>query len=226
VITQATFRLHPLPLHTRTLTLRAADPDGAQQLMLAIQDSQLAHVALQARLTAGDHAEIDILFEGTPAGLAAQEGAWRELAGDAPVSSGPRGVWDARQELWSHDTAADVDAALAKLSVLPADLAGTIGIIAEAAATFGVGWSAVLQATGLGLVRLDGVPPSIHATLRELRSGVERRDGSLVVLRQPAGEAQMDAWGRPGDALPLMRALKQQLDPHGTLNPGRFVGGV
>jgi glycolate oxidase FAD binding subunit len=226
VITQATFRLHPLPLHSRTLTLHAADPNRAQQLMLAIQDSQLAHIALQARLTAGEDAEIDVLFEGTPAGLAAQEGALRKLARNVQVSSGAPGVWDARQELWSRDTSADVDAAHAKLSVLPADLAGTIGIIAEAAATFSVGWSAVLQATGLGLVRLDGVPPSIHATLRELRSGVERRGGSLVVLRQPAGEAQMEAWGNPGDALPLMRALKQQLDPHGTLNPGRFVGGV
>jgi glycolate oxidase FAD binding subunit len=226
VITQATFRLHPLPLHTRTLTLHAADPDRSQQLMLAIQDSQLAHVALQARLTAGGHAEVDVLFEGTPAGLAAQEGAMRDLAGDAPVSSATPGVWDARQELWSRDIAANVDAALAKLSILPTDLAGTIGSIAEAAAKLGVGWSAVLQATGLGMVRLDGVPSSIHATLRELRSGVERRGGSLVVLRQPAGDAQIEAWGSPGDALPLMRALKQQLDPHGTLNPGRFVGEI
>jgi glycolate oxidase FAD binding subunit len=36
----------------------------------------------------------------------------------------------------------------------------------------------------------------------------------------------LDAWGEPGDALPLMRAVKQQFDPKGTLNPGRFVGGI
>jgi FAD/FMN-containing dehydrogenase len=36
----------------------------------------------------------------------------------------------------------------------------------------------------------------------------------------------MDAWGSGGDALPLMLSVKQQLDPHGTLNPGRFIGGI
>jgi len=36
----------------------------------------------------------------------------------------------------------------------------------------------------------------------------------------------MDAWGSCGNALPLMLSVKQQFDPHGTLNPGRFVGGI
>jgi FAD/FMN-containing dehydrogenase len=35
-----------------------------------------------------------------------------------------------------------------------------------------------------------------------------------------------DAWGNGGDALPLMSAVKWQFDPLGTLNPGRFVGGI
>jgi glycolate oxidase FAD binding subunit len=38
--------------------------------------------------------------------------------------------------------------------------------------------------------------------------------------------AEFDTWGNPGDALPLMRAVKQQFDPRGTLNPGRFVRGI
>jgi glycolate oxidase FAD binding subunit len=50
--------------------------------------------------------------------------------------------------------------------------------------------------------------------------------GSLIVLRRPAGIGPLDAWGNAGDALPLMRAVKQQFDPNGTLNPGRFVGGI
>jgi glycolate oxidase FAD binding subunit len=36
----------------------------------------------------------------------------------------------------------------------------------------------------------------------------------------------METWGTGGDALPLMRAVKQQMDPKNTLNPGRFVGGI
>ena len=51
---------------------------------------------------------------------------------------------------------------------------------------------------------------------------MEKDGGSLVIL----GQSKLDAWGSPGDALPLMRAVKEQFDPKGTLNPGRFVGGI
>jgi glycolate oxidase FAD binding subunit len=36
----------------------------------------------------------------------------------------------------------------------------------------------------------------------------------------------IDAWGSGGDAYPLMMSVKQQFDPRGTLNPGRFIGGI
>src|SRR5215470_16789702 len=46
VITRAVFRLHPLPLNTRSFTISVGSPDEAQNVVLAIQDSKLAHVAL------------------------------------------------------------------------------------------------------------------------------------------------------------------------------------
>jgi glycolate oxidase FAD binding subunit len=36
----------------------------------------------------------------------------------------------------------------------------------------------------------------------------------------------LDVWGPPPATLSLMRGLKQQFDPHGLLNPGRFVAGI
>jgi glycolate oxidase FAD binding subunit len=33
-------------------------------------------------------------------------------------------------------------------------------------------------------------------------------------------------WGPAGDALSLMRRVKAEFDPHGILNPGRFIGGI
>lgn len=36
----------------------------------------------------------------------------------------------------------------------------------------------------------------------------------------------LDVWGDVGPALDIMRRLKSALDPHDTLNPGRFVGGI
>ena len=42
----------------------------------------------------------------------------------------------------------------------------------------------------------------------------------------PRNSPSFDAWGDAGDSVPLMRAVKHQLDPKNTLNPGRFVGGI
>ncbi|MDP8922215.1 MAG: hypothetical protein M3O34_04975, partial [Chloroflexota bacterium] len=51
--------------------------------------------------------------------------------------------------------------------------------------------------------------------------------GSLVVEACPPAAKRLpafDVWGDPGSGFPVMRALKENLDPKGTLNPGRFVG--
>src|SRR5207247_2459349 len=52
VITQAVFRLHPLPRDTRTLTFTAPAVEPLCELALAIQGSHLAFVALQLRASA------------------------------------------------------------------------------------------------------------------------------------------------------------------------------
>jgi hypothetical protein len=71
--------------------------------------------------------------------------------------------------------------------------------------------------------------PSSAAVLLETRGEIAAlgNNASLVVQRCPTPfKAMLDIWGDPGSSLPLMRALKDKLDPHGTLNPGRYVGGI
>src|ERR1700739_1587468 len=72
VITRAVFRLHPLPHGSRSFSIPAANPDEVQKLVLAVQDSKLAHVFLQSHFSNDAAPVSDILFEGTEAGLAAQ----------------------------------------------------------------------------------------------------------------------------------------------------------
>jgi len=114
------------------------------------------------------------------------------------VREGSAAVWNAREELW-HDTP------MVKFTTLPAR-------IAAASASFS---RFVTQATGIGYAQFDG-------DLQALRTAMEKDGGSLMIF----GNTAIDAWGSPGDALPLMRAVKEQFDPKGTLNPGRFVGGI
>ncbi len=227
VITRATFRVHPLPKNTRTLTIRTGDAEEMERVMFAIQDSRLAHAALQTRLANDAAPEANVLLEGTEAGISAQEAQIRELATPRQISEGDATVWAAREQLWEQgDGDALTSTAIAKLAILPSDLATTVGDIARAAESRHARWRLVIQATGIGWLRLEGANGDVSLLLRELRADLERRGGSLVVLHQPPGARPLDAWGGPGDALPVMRALKQQLDPRGVLNPGRFVGGI
>lgn len=211
VITQAVFRLHPLPRNARTLSVAGGNPEIAQALLLTLESATLAHTSLQARFAADAEPQIDILLEGTEAGIASQEERVRELARKAAVTEAPPDVWRSRERLAEAS-------AVAKFSVLPSQIGKTIGAIERLARA---DWRAVVQGTGVGWLSLD-------APLRELRAQVESDGGSLMRVRAAAHGAapQEDAWGEAGDALPLMRALKHQLDPRSTLNPGRFVGGI
>jgi glycolate oxidase FAD binding subunit len=84
----------------------------------------------------------------------------------------------------------------------------------------------LVQATGIATLRLEGDAKAFNPAIEQIRAELESSRSSLVVLSQPAGLKQVDAWGSPGDSISLMRAVKYQLDPKNTLNPGRFVGGI
>jgi len=224
VITRAIFRLHPLPRGTRTISCMGSDTAEVQRLVLAIQNSKLAHSALQICWGAGIQPRVDVLFEGTEAGLAAQVQQAKIMIGAATIGDAGRDVWDLRQEICSVGKSGG-EFAVAKFATLPAELAEPLETIARLCRGE-LRWSIVVQAPGIGWVRLKGAAAGIDSVLRQLRANLEGRGGSLVLAHRTAGASGFDAWGSAGDALPLMSAVKRQFDPLGTLNPGRFVGGI
>jgi len=224
VITRAIFRLHPLPKETRTISWVTSNVAEAQQLVLAVQNSKLAHSAMQVSWGAGMQPRVDVLFEGTEAGLAAQVQQAKTMMGEAAIVDAGRDVWDTRQEICSSGKSGG-DFAVAKFATLPAELAEPLETIAGLCRGE-LRWSIVVQAPGIGWVRLKGGAAGIDSVLRQLRANLEGRGGSLVLAHRSAGASTFDAWGNSGDALSLMRAVKRQFDPLGTLNPGRFVGGI
>jgi len=224
MITRAVFRLHPLPRSTCSFSIRAKAAEEARRLIHAIQNSKLAHTALQARFENDTAPIVHVLFEGTEAGLSAQEAHLKELTETASLTVASPDIWNARQDLWS--LAKPESAAVAKISVLPAEIDKSATAIAKSAKVRQLRFKTLLQATGIGFLKLEGDPANLRFSLLDLREQFESNAGSLVVLHRPAGMAPFDAWGSAGDALPLMKAIKKQLDPGNTLNPGRFVGGI
>jgi glycolate oxidase FAD binding subunit len=75
----------------------------------------------------------------------------------------------------------------------------------------------------------DSAPTTLDAlasAIPHLREAAKRRRGTLVVTEAPPALAsRVDVWG-PVSAPDVMRRLKQQFDPHGILNPGRFACGL
>jgi glycolate oxidase FAD binding subunit len=226
VITRAAFRLHPLPAAGtgRTLTFRAASLSDANRLIVSLQDSSLAYTGLQARFAHDAQPAVDVRFEGTAAGVEAQCATARRIAAFAVEAGDSPEVWQARQRLHA---AAAASAALVKFSVLPTRIAAACEALYRAGEKADITWTVVVQGIGLGWSRLEAArPEALRNALLSARAELEKDAGSLAVMHRPAGLETLEAWGSPGDAFPLMLRVKQQLDPRGTLNPGRFVGGI
>ena len=64
-------------------------------------------------------------------------------------------------------------------------------------------------------------------TLGQARDSVHKAGGHMTVERcLLAIKTRIDVWDEAGAPLDIMRSMKEQYDPSGILNPGRFVGGI
>ncbi len=78
---------------------------------------------------------------------------------------------------------------------------------------------------GVILGRFSCEPDRAAGLATEIRSAAETLGGRAVVTAYPLESAldQQTIWGSPGPELRLMQRIKQQFDPEGILNPGRFI---
>lgn len=223
VITRAVFRLHPLPWATKTFSFHAQSPNEMQAHILAIQNSTLAHSALQFRASSDTpQLTADILFEATDAGLEAQESQLRAILNATTLTDSPQSIWTSREQLWLNSA----HSLIAKLTFLPNEIAAILQTIQSIATAASLHYQLVAQANGIATLRLDGPPNSLRVAIQEFRRERELHSASLVLHRRPPELATIDAWGSPGDTLPLMQSIKHQLDPKHTLNPRRFVASL
>jgi glycolate oxidase FAD binding subunit len=63
--------------------------------------------------------------------------------------------------------------------------------------------------------------------IEKLKSEAVKNEGNLVVESSPLSiKKKVDVWGQSRSDYEIMHRLKEQIDPAGILNPGRFVGGI
>ncbi len=212
LITEITFRLHSIARDTRSVTASSGDVGALGRLMLSLMDSHRAVQSMQLRGD-GEGFHLDVRLAALPevleshgAGLVA-DAVGMGLATAETLTE----VWTARERLFGWG-----DWVVFKATMLPT-------MLAEVAATVhGLGGSSVGQSVG---VLTGRVPALSWPGVETMRGRLEAAGGSLVVLERPDGMA-VDRWGAVPSALSLMKEIKRQFDPKGTLNPGRYLGGI
>ena len=224
IITQAIFRLHPIPTHVRSATITTRDSRAMEAAVLAILDSQLAPSAVQVRAGSSGPPALDILFEGTSAGCDAQIQQLARVVAPCAASESDTFPSRAREQLFKPSP----NTAVCKVSLLPGEFGMFSDHLAQLSQALQFSWRLVAQAVGVGWLRLEAAAISgLRRAILDLRSEVESSAGALVILDCPPElKSGIDVWGSPGDTLPLMKSIKAQFDPTGVLNPGRFVGSI
>ncbi len=246
IVVELSFKLHPLPQSEGVLLAAFTTVDQAAEAVGTIYRSPLNPAALElldARAALEVRPDLRIADRGC---LLAAVGSGFETAVDRQLRD--MGAMCVGAELQTVRDGSSIDAiwrglreladpsaggiALLKAAVPPARSAATLDALRSAAGDFG--FSPALQArAGSGIVYVRLAPAAWDAeTIGGFSSLVERaraycrgESGSLVVEAcPPEAKADLDIWGDPGSAFSVMRALKENLDPKATLNPGRFVG--
>jgi glycolate dehydrogenase FAD-binding subunit len=236
VLAELTFKVMPLP-ETSAMAALPLDLPQVEPLLAALMDSDLAPAALELFGAGADPAgaapegglALLARFDGPREAvewqlaeleaMAARSGIVRHLSTLTPddwqrVRDWPAGPWE-----W-----------LAMAGALSSDVAALVEAGQRLAATAGVPLEIAARAA-TGAIFFGARGPLTSEAARELTDHVRgeavARGGSLVILNAaPELREGLDHWGALGPELRLMKEIKAQLDPNGTLNPGRFVGGI
>ncbi len=229
VITSATVRLHPLPATSASLYLQATTAAQAQAIVLELNASTLTPTGVQI-ISAEQGYGICVRFAGVAPSVAAQSERFAARAHEQglPVhvmtEMEAHAAWQAQTPIYTHSD----DAVVGRVSVLPSSIGATIEAIEAIAHRLRLVARVLLYSTGTGFVRFEGDnEQALLAAIVSARARIVEGGGHLVMHLLPAAiKPRLDVWGAAGDALPLMRRVKTEFDPHGIMNPGRYIGRI
>ncbi len=228
VIVEVNFKVQTRPEADVTLLGHFEDPSAALKAGIDLAHHYLAPAAMilvdratlwKCGLTADWRWTLAMKLEGyareiqptQEAAASIVRGAGGRIEGQAL----PATFWDNARD-WSSSTE-DTDVVFSGMS----SLTGLQTLLPLAAAA-----GPLMVQPGAGIFHVRVAPDAAAPALDRLRRAAGD-DGQVVVTRAPVSlKKSLDVWGPTPPGFPLMRSLKEALDPHATLNPGRFVGGL
>jgi glycolate dehydrogenase FAD-binding subunit len=238
LVAEATFRLHPLPAAAAVVTLELERPERVWAAVGPLLRSALEPSAIELAWPDRElPGRLTVVFEGIRPGVEAQAAAAAELLGRVGTAAvaGPGETDAALAELGVRpfekaDVGVKVACPPSELGAVLADLRdGPLGWAGSVSAHAGTGVLWMASDAREGELEASGgrVVPALAEGITAARERVAACGGSLVLSKAPPElKRATDAWGPAGDALELMRRVKERFDPDRRLSPGRFVGGI
>jgi glycolate oxidase FAD binding subunit len=245
VVTQVTLKVKPVPMSAAWLAVDTTTFEQAEITLAAVAASRTTPTAVEFLAGSGWNGEADdiggelsesagrvlIGLEGTAA-----ETEWmasklhEELAASGirtarPVASGKPDSWSDRLVSFGCGKPDGSSPLVLKCNVRPSRI---IDLVAEVRRLLPSAGLLAHGANGILLVRLDNTT-TIHDIAKPLIGSLQplaaKCGGQCVVWNSPAPEDLTRAvcWGPARESDVALRRVKQTFDPHGILNPGRFI---
>ncbi len=244
VITSLNIKVRPQPATELTAVIRCNDRNALWKLATETLARDILPVALEiASADAARAAGIDVVgradllcvrFAGEDSDVRKQILAFEALASEHGLSAPEHIGFESLQALWTGLTDLPARAPIVlKISVPPTKLPGTSSsIIAEFSAVMEEVSCIASPAFGTLHLLLDGVIDdarceTLAASIASTRNSITAEHGELTILRAPnALKQHVNVWSPVRTSERLMKATKRLFDPHGILNPGRFVAEI
>ena len=238
LIVEATFKIRPRPAHEAIFILPAASTEAAVRCAMDVLSAPVAPLYIEALnqvVASGlgadqNGAAVVVGCGGSEQEVEGQrESLGRQFGGVRPLSGAESERLIAALRNFPAEGQGE-GAYGCKLSVLPSRLSDLLARVESEATRHGLE-AAVLSHVGSGVacVRFEADAIADEAFCRfaeSLRAAVSGAGGWVVFDALPIGlKDRIDPWGDI-PAMALMRGVKNTLDPHGRLSPGRFVGGI
>jgi len=243
VITEATFKVVPLPKNTGTLVASFENFASASEIALRVLQSKLLPLGVEvlsraasAELRLGNGYALVVRFGGNPRELARQLGDVQKWSGEnSSITNDDAALWARlRDFIFDPSVIAPVSGrtrpedgspnndVVLKISVLPTRVAEISARVEQLAEKYRAECWVQAHAFGIVYAALSSDSARIAQITEELRTNAQ-----VTIQRAPRTlREKVDPWGPTGNDFILMQKLKREFDPNNALNPGRFVGGI
>lgn len=229
VISQVTLRTYPLPPDSQTILLTGDNQviaTAAQTLRNSSLSPTKADLLSQGVVKAlglpGGFGLI-LRFQSLTASVEAQCQQMQELCEELGLQT-TLYQGESEEKLWQELTSLVVNptsqqSVTCKVGVLPSTAMATLAYLDEVTSKEGLGL--IYNGSGIGKLHFNSEKSSTY--LQKLRLSCQQNQGFLTILNSPTELKQkIEPWGYTGNAMAMMKSLKEKFDPQNILSPSRF----